>query len=379
MIRYSRLGLNLILLSIICLSFSCKKKKVEFSNWSKESLLEKEFKGENKVTYKTFYSKTLEIDTIYRSMQGPYEIKSISINENEEDIVWITSYESKLVNSSNEEYAEDRFMCHNNFNYRDTSNIPWKLKTSGGNSRIFTLSEGQTKLIFPKGFGIPVRANQNFEMVSQVLNHLETDIDLTLKHEVKIGFIKESDRKTKITPLYQQSIFVTKQVAGPKGKYGLPKLCISHHLDSNALDGEHPNHDCSTTFKSEKHNPYEDSEGRKYTGHWNITFGEESLQTDVTPMLDLSENTRIHFIGVHLHPFATALELWDITIDSLLYSSAIIPQSNFGFKEIGFYSSKEGIPVFASHQYELRSTYNNTDSLENQTAMAVMYLYLEDK
>ncbi len=364
--------------SLLLILFACQNPKTEFSEWyaGKQST-----SGEsvNKIHYLNYYSQELFIDTIYRSMQGPYEIKKVSINEKGEDIVWITSYASKLVNSRTKAYVEDRFMCHNNFNYKDTSSIPWKLKTSGGNSRIFTLSEGQTKIELPEGFGIPVPANQNFEMVSQVLNHLEKDIDLKLNHEVEIGYIKESERRNKITPLYQQSIFVTKQIAGPKGRYGLPKLCISHHLDSNALDGDHPNHDCSTVFNSKKYNPYEDSEGRKYTGHWSIPYGKETLFTDVTPMLDLSENTKIHFIGVHLHPFATALELWDTTLDSLLYASKIVPQSKFGFKEIGYYSSEEGIPVYTAHQYELRSTYNNVDSLDNQTAMAVMYLYLEDK
>jgi hypothetical protein len=199
-----------------------------------------------------------------------------------------------------------------------------------------------------------------------------------LKHEVKLSFVKESERQALMTPLYQQSIFVTKQIAGPKGNYGLPKLCINHHLDSVSLSGEQPNHDCSTIFHSEKYNPYEDSEGRKYTGHWKIPFGKETLKTDVTPMLDLNENTSIHLIAVHLHPLATALEFWDSTVDSLLYSAIVKAKQPFGFDKIEYYSSATGIPVYNTHQYELRSTYTNSDSLDNQTAMAVMYLYLKD-
>ena len=37
-----------------------------------------------------------------------------------------------------------------------------------------------------------------------------------------------------------------------------------------------------------------------------------------------------------------------------------------------------GIPVYADHQYELVSVYENT-SAEEQDSMAVMYLYLDDR
>jgi len=74
------------------------------------------------------------------------------------------------------------------------------------------------------------------------------------------------------------------------------------------------------------------------------------------------------------------LELWDKTIDSLLYAGEIKSKvDGFGFDSISYYSSKEGIPVYQDHRYELKSTYNCTDSTEKHTAMAVMYLYLADQ
>ena len=41
-------------------------------------------------------------------------------------------------------------------------------------------------------------------------------------------------------------------------------------------------------------------------------------------------------------------------------------------------ASIDGIPVYADHQYEQVSVYDNTSG-EPQDAMAVMYLYLLDK
>jgi hypothetical protein len=40
-------------------------------------------------------------------------------------------------------------------------------------------------------------------------------------------------------------------------------------------------------------------------------------------------------------------------------------------------SSRQGITLHKDHQYELVSSYNNTTN-QNRTAMAVMYLYVED-
>lgn len=111
-----------------------------------------------------------------------------------------------------------------------------------------------------------------------------------------------------------------------------------------------------------------------------MPYGKEQLTTDVTQMLDLNEDSRIHMIGLHLHPFAEGLELWDKTTDSLLYAAVLKNKADgFGFDSISYYSSKKGIPVYQDHRYELKSTYNCTDSIEKHTAMAVMYLYLADR
>ena len=42
------------------------------------------------------------------------------------------------------------------------------------------------------------------------------------------------------------------------------------------------------------------------------------------------------------------------------------------------YSSVEGIPIYADHEYEIVSVYDNPTD-EPQDAMAVMFLYMLDK
>ena len=42
------------------------------------------------------------------------------------------------------------------------------------------------------------------------------------------------------------------------------------------------------------------------------------------------------------------------------------------------FSSKEGLPVYKDHEYEIVSRYNNTSGV-NQDAMATIMIYLRDK
>ncbi len=362
---YSNLFITLLVIA------GCKKAKPEYSVWIKNHKINA---SDSSFYAKQYESVALPIDTIYRSMQGPYEIKHISLDE-KQPVVWISGYSVKLIDANSKSVISPEFMCHNNLNYYQEDLIPWKIKTSGANDRIFTLSEGQTDLSFPEGFGIPVLGKQKFEMVSQVLNHNYDTIDVSIQHVAQLEI-----SRVPLIPLYQQSVFVTKQISGSKGDYGTSLLCIPYHLDSSRLDGQQPNHTCEVDYSESNYDPYQDKYGRKYTGHWKIPYGEETLTTDVTQMLDLQEDTRIHMISVHLHPFGEKLELWDKTENKLLYSAHVEPKDSLlGFKKINFYSNKEGIPVFKDHQYILSSTYNCTDSIEEHTAMAVMYLYLRDQ
>lgn len=368
--------LGLIILLGIGL-FSCQKnEKKEFTDWYK---VPTNIKSEGIESSKLFYSSDLIIDTIYRSMQGPYDVKNISLSVEDEDLLWIVGYRTRIIDSQNNKPSYDGYMCHNNLNYANEEEIPWRIKTTGKNSRIFTLSEGQTYLELPEGFGIPVLNGQKLEMVSQVLNHNLPDLNIEVKHQSEIQYIKGS-QSLGLKPLYQKSTFVTKQLNGPAGVYGLPLPCIAHHLDSAHIDGKKPNHNCEIDFSTSKYDPYSDKYGRKYTSHWAIPIGEEILKTDVTRMMELDEDTKIHMIGVHLHPFGKKLELWDKTKNELLYESSLKPlDSLIGFKSIAYYKSVEGIPVYKDHSYELISTYNCSDTSETHTAMAVMYLYMEDR
>ena len=124
--------------------------------------------------------------------------------------------------------------------------------------------------------------------------------------------------------------------------------------------------------------PYHDREGRTFAGHWVVKPGREVRTTPVNGWLNMKEDMKIHYVSVHLHPFAESLQLRDATTGQMvLASKAENRPERIGLARIDQIASPEGITLHKDHQYELVSAYNNTTKA-NRTAMAVMYMYVED-
>ncbi len=102
-------------------------------------------------------------------------------------------------------------------------------------------------------------------------------------------------------------------------------------------------------------------------------------RTLATTWMQLPFDTSVHYIGVHLHPFAESLELRDLTTGKTVFKSEVRgPRERVGIEHVEYFSSPEGISVFEGHEYELVSPYNNSTEVD-QDSMAVMFLYLLEK
>ena len=53
-------------------------------------------------------------------------------------------------------------------------------------------------------------------------------------------------------------------------------------------------------------------------------------------------------------------------------------EDRIGLDHVDYLSSEAGLPVYAKHEYEMISVYNNTTD-QDQDSMAVMYMYLRDR
>lgn len=136
-------------------------------------------------------SDTMRINKIMRSMEGPFSITNFTfgngfMNYFSPQLIWLTGYQLDVIDAMTNQKLSNDFMCHNNMNIVDKNSVPWKLETQGSNTRLFTLTEGQTQLQLPDGFGIPILSNQKLEIVSQVLNHNIADTNFLVRQRVKI-------------------------------------------------------------------------------------------------------------------------------------------------------------------------------------------------
>lgn len=325
-------------------------------------------------------SNDLTINGLAKSMMGDLNVKNGEYKRFSNELIWLTG-SSVSISDYSETGAidDDELLCHSIVNLKSPSTLPWKLKTQGTDKRIFTFSQGVTEVNLPKGFGVPILANTTLSVGNQVLNLERPNLRGKVKFKVKLDLIENSCDL--ITPLYQQPLFVTKRIGGPVGAYNDPDTLKKSREEGNSeIYCDTGFAKCGITYQ-EGFNPYQDPFGRQFTGHWQVsTDSIEVLATNVTPMLDLKKDTRIHAISMHVHPHAHSLELLDKTTGQSVFKGKVkYKNENLSrIIELDSYSSEEGVPVYKDHEYQLISTYRNPRKESGITAMATMFLYLAE-
>ena len=376
---------GLLLFKLYVYKMPESRKILSFNDWYLNLKVDKT-ESKQAVEYsRSIESPYLLIDTIFRSMEGPMTAKEVFINDQITKIIgsaflpellWITGYKVELFDDKNNRLTYD-FMCHNNLNIGKNNVLPWKINTLGTDKRLFTLTEGQTEIHLPEHYGIPVMSNQRLRVDFQVLNHNQFPVNVKVKQRVTIYYKRNTEISESMRALYQQSIFVCKQVAGPRGDFNEePSLNADTLINSQDLLKVC----CSNTGLDMKDGyPFLDNYKREFTGHWVLSDSLETTHTDVTRMLNLSTNTLVHFFSVHVHPFCKSLELIDNTTGLCIYKAEMVNfKDKVGLEMIPLKSTSDGILLYSNHNYKLVSIYNKTRP-ERHTAMASMYLYCEEK
>lgn len=321
---------------------------------------------------KTVLSPPYRIEEKYRSMLGPYAQQDVYLVESPEpELLWITGYETEVVDAADGSEVSQEFMCHANLDFEAKEYMKTFRMRHGVSGRVFTLSQGQQRIDFPDGFGIPILSSQPLDLTTQVLNLNLEDPDLTVRHRVTVEYVRDRevspDRPMK--PLYQAAVQGLKSLEDHGIHYGLGE----EHVDG-ALHGPSCGVGMAAVSSAEETDPL----GRRFTSHWVVEPGREVNRSLVTRFLNLPWDTTAHYIAVHLHPFAESLELIDRTTGETVFRAEVDPaDGKIGIDRVDHLASPEGIPLYADHEYELVSVYDNTSG-EPQDSMAVMYMYLLD-
>jgi cyclophilin family peptidyl-prolyl cis-trans isomerase len=307
------------------------------------------------------------IDKVYRSMTGPQSTRSVSLESGPPELLWIVGYSADVVGDAGDPAGLDQFMCHSNLDLDPGEHLKRLQISHDVNPRLFTLSQGQMDIQFPAGFGVPMLSDEKLSLTTQVLNLNYADCSLNVRHRTRIRYVRDRDLPFPMQPLFEDAVYGLKVLSGTDGRYGVDPADHQGHDMASCLPGQN-----AASYE------YHDAYNRTFTGHWVVPPGREVNRTSVDAMLRLSQDTTIHYIAVHLHPFAESLELYDKTAKKTVWKSmAKNPQGHIGLDRVDTLTSEKGVPIYHDHHYDLISTYNNT-SKENQDSMAVMFLYLKD-
>jgi hypothetical protein len=312
---------------------------------------------------RVFVSRPILVDQIHRSMVGPVAGQRFTpLEDGATEMVWLTGYEIDVVADDRETPASLDFVCHANLAFRGSRKAPGR--------RLFTLTQGQTDVRLPSGFGIPVFSDDVIRWNSQVLNLNHPQIDRTIHHRLRVRFVREKDFGDQpLKPLRASvaNVFVTLEdtpavfnVEHPEGHLA-ESSCLVGDAAPGALGGK------------------VDDVGRRFSGHWVVKPGRHEYKTLATERLAVPHDTTIHFIGIHVHPYSESLELKDLTTGKTVWKSfhQSYTQRN-GVSWMDYYSSEEGLPIYKDHDYELISVYNNPTD-QDSDAMAQLMIYYHDK
>jgi hypothetical protein len=305
-------------------------------------------------------SPVTKVDALYPSMLGPSDtVLEMKLTEAEPELVWITGYRADMVDPEAAQLLPDELMCHNTLSFHSSVNVHSAVIGSGFHKtrRIFTLSQGQSKIEFPPGFGIPASSAEPFMLQSQVLNLREENIGTEVRHRVKTEFVADSKVEGEMVPLSLIDFGIALKVSDPQA-------------------GERPEDPLSCATDAGGQPTAHNSKGDDITSHWVVNPGPETRRTYLGK--PFPEDSTIHYISIHMHPYAKSLELVDLTAKKSVYKALCRgTEDQAGLAEVDYYSSVEGLPVYKDHHYELVSHYDNTSD-KPQTAMAFMFTYVKD-
>jgi hypothetical protein len=311
-------------------------------------------------------SDTFRVNRIYKSMMGPLTQRPISLEEGEPELLWLTGYAMDVVGADGKSPESVEFECH--------TNLSWPRSRTEGfhrpSIRAFTLTQGQTDVRLPLGFGLPVLSNETLGFNSQALNLGRPTMDQKIHHRAKVRYVRDADLEVPMKPLVLTHGMVMASLEAQDIVFNVDTP-DEHLAGASCSAGEYP--------KGAKSGTYVDKHKRRFTGHWVVKPGRHEWRTLVTDMLNIPYDTTVHFIGVHVHPYSVSLELRDLTTgESVWKSDHRTSSERVGLEWTDYYSSVEGLPLYADHQYEMISIYDNPSDVDSD-AMATLFVYYLDK
>ncbi|NIM01839.1 MAG: hypothetical protein GTN89_13640 [Acidobacteria bacterium] len=310
------------------------------------------------------------VDREHRSMMGPSSAQTLRFPEADQpELLWVTGFQSRMVAADGISPMPDELMCHSNLDFNREHHAALHDIPIYHTERLFTLSQGQLEIELPDGFGLPYYSDEEFILSTQVLQLNHDGQSREVRHRITLEYVRQRDLEAAgaaMKPLFATSGWGLVSLGESPAHWGREETVEEHH-GPGCLPGTAAAEDLR-----------DDVLGRSFSGHWVVPPGRQVNRTLVTDLLALRYDTTVHYIAVHLHPFAESIELRDLTAGETVFKSDVEGYADrIGIRRLQHFEDDEGIPMYADHEYELVSVYNNTTD-RDQDSMAVLLLYLLD-
>jgi hypothetical protein len=319
-------------------------------------------------------SGSYRLDKIYRSMEGPMSVQSgFQLVPGEKSRMrWITGLETQVLDAGDQKPISQEFFCHSNLTFAEHGRSPDEYNGElGGKThldwRLFTLVPGRLSIHLPPGFGVPVPNDAALDYLTMSLNLNMRDRVVNVRMQTNVHSVAADEPGAPTKALFRRALYVMERRS---------ESADTGHACMADARTQHIGAGCAEISKV---NLTAGKPGEDLMNQWSVPPGRHVYTMDVTPQLNLPFDTTIHYATIHVHPFARAMELRDLTTGTTVFrlNSQDWPD-RIGVAHVDEFKSVEGVSIFRNHRYELSAEYDNTSG-SNTDAMAILYLYLLEK
>ncbi len=292
------------------------------------------------------------------------------------ELIWFKGLKLEVLDENDKVLPTAEFICHFNIDVDPASRKKIFPNTPNGiNTRVMTLTQGQTDFHFPEGTAVPCASDETWKFTFQAANRTST-AHRRVKHRLTLEFIKDSQTKKPMKALSWYVPYIAVVTGGSSPE---------------ALEAEHsggPN--CMVTSEgtnapnSVKAAVFKDRFGRKLTGHWIIPPGTTTWSSPIKGVRDpgfAGKDMLLYAAWTHIHPLCTSASLVQCSGDNKkpIFTAKVNTKTNGGLEIVKIENiySKTGIPIKGNEHYQLEAIYANTTN-ENQDSMVSHGLYVGD-
>lgn len=306
----------------------------------------------------------------FASMNGAAASPAPACSPRPRKLYWLRSIKLEVLDEAGRPLPTAEFICHMNLDVDPAfRNRVFEEGERCTQARILTLTQGQTEVRFPEGFGVPVASDEQWTWTFQAANRT-TDEHRRLQHRMTMELIEDQDLLEPVQALAWMTPFLSVVVDKNSPEARARELkempgCLPTTVGLTA-----PNSVPGTNFDSWC--------GQRRTGHWVVAPGRHTYQSAI-PELRMPEDRTLRLVWSHVHPLLETASILECAGKKPLLTVRARTRTKPGIEleAIELLTFPEGLTLKADTNYAIESVYHNT-TRAGQDSMVSLGLFYDD-